>query len=30
MACGSIVFKFESRFKEFYDPALVDGVHVVR
>eukprot|EP00887_Chlorella_sp_A99_P000462 scaffold17.g462.t1 len=30
LACGSLVFKFDSTFKEFYEPALQDGVHVVR
>ena len=30
LACGSLVFKFESTFKEFYEPALKDGVHVVK
>ncbi len=30
MACGSLVFKFESTYKEFYEPALQDGVHVVK
>lgn len=30
LACGSLVFKFESTFKEFYEPALEDGVHVVK
>lgn len=30
LACGSLVFKFESTYKEFYEPALQDGVHVVK
>lgn len=29
MACGSLVLKFASKYVEFYEPALVDGVHVV-
>jgi hypothetical protein len=30
LACGSIVFKFASKYTEFFEPALQDGVHVVR
>ena len=30
LACGSLVFKFDSKYREFYEPALQDGVHVVR
>lgn len=29
LACGALVLKFESIFKEFYEPGLVDGVHVI-
>jgi len=30
MACGALVLKFESKFEEFYEPALQDGVHVIK
>ncbi len=30
MACGAVVVKFDSPFEEFYEPALKDGVHLVR
>ena len=30
LACGSLVVHFDSPFTEFYEPALVDGVHVLR
>ncbi|KAL4418909.1 hypothetical protein ABPG77_004062 [Micractinium sp. CCAP 211/92] len=30
MACGSMVFKFESTYKEFFEPALQDQYHVVK
>ena len=30
LACGSLVFKFASTYREFFEPALQDGVHVVR
>lgn len=30
LACGSIVFKFASKYTEFFEPALIDNVHVVR
>lgn len=30
LACGQLVLKFESDFTEFYEPALKDGVHVVK
>ncbi len=30
MACGAVVVKFDSQFEEFYEPALKDGVHMVR
>ena len=30
LACGSLVLKFDSFYQEFYEPALIDGVHVVK
>jgi Glycosyl transferase family 90 len=30
LACAQLVLHFDSKYKEFYEPALVDGVHVVR
>jgi protein glucosyltransferase len=30
LACGQLVVHFESKYQEFYEPALEDGVHVVR
>ena len=30
LACGSMVIKFTSKFKEFYEPAVKDGVHVIQ
>lgn len=30
LACGSLVIKFTSKFEEFYEPALKDGVHVIQ
>jgi protein glucosyltransferase len=30
LACAQVVVHFDSEYKEFYEPALVDGVHVVR
>lgn len=30
LACGAVVFKFDSKYEEFYEPALVDGVHVIK
>jgi hypothetical protein len=29
LACGAVVFKFASKYVEFYEPGLRDGVHVV-
>lgn len=29
LACGSLVIKFQSKFEEFYEPGLKDGVHAV-
>jgi protein glucosyltransferase len=30
LACGSLVLKFSSKYEEFYEPGLKDGVHVVK
>jgi protein glucosyltransferase len=30
LACAQLVVHFDSKYKEFYEPALEDGVHVVR
>jgi len=30
LACGSMVIKFTSKYKEFYEPAVKDGIHVVQ
>ena len=30
LACASLVLHFDSKYKEFYEPALEDGIHVIR
>ena len=30
LACGQVVLKFDSDYREFYEPALQDGVHVIK
>lgn len=29
LACGALVLKFDSVYREFYEPGLIDGVHVI-